>query len=112
MPTTKRSSAARREAMDAIRENGSIKATPHACSGSRKKFNVAFPTFRRAFAFVKFLRRSSWATLIRMRETPGKSDASALVLVRIGDVFPPEGLRTLLEAAYEEESPARENSSA
>jgi hypothetical protein len=100
--------------MDAIRENGSIKATPHACSGSRKKFNVAFPTFRRAFAFVKFVLRSKWATVLRMREATGETPtgSSAMVLIRVDDVSPPRELQVLLEATYEEDSPARENTGA
>jgi len=92
--------------MEAIRENGSIKAIPYTCSGSRAQFNVAFPTFRRAFAFVKFARRSNRVKVLTMRETPGEARAgtSAMVRIRVDHTPIAKELRTLLEAAYNDDN--------
>lgn len=92
--------------LDAIRENENIDATAHVCSGTRAEFNVSFPTFRRAFAFLKFARRSSDTIVLRMREIPQDMalNARAMVRVRFTNEEPAEELQTLLEFAYDTEN--------
>lgn len=96
----------RYQILQEIRGNGDIGATPYSCSGTAAHFNVSFPTFQEAFTFVKFARRSSRATVIRMRETPEDTalNARAMVRIRVDEGEPAEELQTLLEVASSDEN--------
>jgi len=98
-----KTSKKRLNTLDEIRDDDSIEATVYVCRGSRAEFNVSFPSFKRAFAFIKFAKRSRDTTIIRLRETPEDTatNSVAFVRVRVDTNDPAEKVKTLLEFAYD-----------
>lgn len=90
--------------MNQIREDGSIGATPRACSGSRAQFTISFPAVEDAFTCVKFVNRSDTFTLITMGRTPQEEfDDEARIRIRVDEDPPVDGLADLLDTTYNTE---------